>query len=271
MDGLAFLEAAEQVVIEMAGLKDFARELRGKAGPHIRIGISSGIAQAIIPKIIAGLKHMGRTYPEISTATSRRIQRLVHEHRLDVGILFENDVTLSRYNLIVENVAATDIIVLTPPGHALAVQGDAVTLALLAPHPLILSEPRLGYGRAIIAAFDRAGLPPNIVADCDDAESLKYMVLAGAGVGIAPRMAVESELALGLFKGLSIEPRQTVNVQLVRPAEVSPLWPLWVKQGLEAMVRSVVEASAVEASAGDPPPAKISGGDVKAARAAKGV
>jgi DNA-binding transcriptional LysR family regulator len=252
VDGLAFLEAAEQVVIEMAGLKDFARELRGKAGPHIRIGISSGIAQAIVPRVIAGLTYMGQTYPEISTATSRRIQRLVHEHRLDVGILFENDITLSRYNLIVEHVASTEIIALIPPGHALANrganrgdgQGDGIGLAEIAPYPLIVSEPRLGYGRSIIAAFEQAGPPPNIVADCDSVESLKYMVLAGAGLGIVPRMAAETEIAAGTFKKLSFAPRQSVNVQLVRPTEVSPLWPLWVKQGLESLVRSVIEASA---------------------------
>jgi DNA-binding transcriptional LysR family regulator len=262
VDGLAFLEAAEQVVIEMSGLKDYARELRGKAGPHLRIGISSGIAQAIVPRIIVGLKHLGRIYPEISTATSRRIQRLVHEHRLDIGILFENDITVSRYNLIVEHVASTDIIALAPPSHPLASQGDSISLAALAPQPLILCEPRLGYGRSIIAAFEQAGQQPNIVADCDNAESLKYMVLAGAGLGIVPRMAAESEIAAGIFKGVSFEPRQTVNVQLVRPTEVSPLWPVWVKNGLEALVRSVVDAS------GEPAPAPAAGG---ISRTAKGL
>jgi len=44
----------------MAGLKEFARELRGKAGPHLRIGVSSGIAQAIVPRIISGLTGVGR-------------------------------------------------------------------------------------------------------------------------------------------------------------------------------------------------------------------
>jgi DNA-binding transcriptional LysR family regulator len=244
VDGLAFLEAAEQVVIEMSGLKDFARELRGKAGPHLRIGISSGIAQAIVPRIIEGLKHIGRIYPEVSTATSRRIQRLVHEHRLDIGILFENDITVSRYNLIVEHVAATDIIALVPPGHPLAIQGDVITLEAASTLPLIVCEPRLGYGRSIIAAFDQAGLQPNIVADCDNAESLKYMVLAGAGVGVVPRMAAENEIAAGVFKAVAFEPKQAVNVQLVRPTEVSPLWPMWIKTGIEAMVQSIIEASA---------------------------
>jgi DNA-binding transcriptional LysR family regulator len=248
VDGLAFLEAAEQVVFEMAGLKDFGRELRGKAGPHIRIGISSGIAQAFVPRIIEGLTHMGRVYPEISTATSRRIQRLVHEQRLDIGILFANDITMSRHNLAVEPIASTDIIALMPPDHALAKDGGTLTLAEVAAHPIILCEPRLGYGRSIIDAFDHAGLQPNIVADCDNAESLKYMVLAGAGLGILPRMAVENEVQLGLFTAMSFEPRQSVSVQLVRRTDVSPLWPQWVTQGMEQLVKNLLETPTATAT-----------------------
>jgi DNA-binding transcriptional LysR family regulator len=251
VDGLAFLEAAEQVVIEMAGLKDFGRELRGKAGPHIRIGISSGIAQAILPRIVKGLAEIGKVYPEISTATSRRIQRLVHEQRLDIGILFANDITISRQNLIVEPIASTDIIALAPPDHPIAIDGGALTMAEIASHPIILCEPRLGYGRSVLDAFDQAGLQPNIVADCDNVESLKYMVLAGAGLGILPRMAVENEIKLGMFKAMPFEPRQSVNVQLLRRADVSPLWPQWVVKGLEQLVGSLLEAPGINISDGD--------------------
>jgi DNA-binding transcriptional LysR family regulator len=213
VDGLAFLQAAEQVVIEMAGLKDFGRELRGKAGPHVRIGISSGVAQAMVPQIVKGFSCLGRVYPEITTATSRRIQRLVHEQRLDIGILFENDISMRRHNLIVENMASTDIIALLPAGHPMARVGGTLPLAEFAPNPIILCEPRLGYGRSILEAFDQASLQPNIVADCDNVESLKYMVLAGAGLGILPRMAV---------------------------TDVSPLWPQWVTRGLDDLVRSLL-------------------------------
>jgi DNA-binding transcriptional LysR family regulator len=256
VDGLAFLEAAEQVVLEMASLKNFARELRGQAGPHIRIGISSGIAQSIVPRIVDGLTRIGRVYPEVSTATSRRIQRLVHEQRLDIGILFENDFTKSRYNLIVEHLTMTDIIAVLPPQHPLAQQSGGLSLAAVAPHPLIMSEPRLGYGRSIIAAFDDVGLQPNIVADCDDAESLKYMVLAGAGVGIVPRMAVENEIKFGLLKGMEFDPAQTVNVQLVRRVDVSPLWPAWVEEGLDQLVRSLLPPNKEPARAPTPPSGK---------------
>jgi DNA-binding transcriptional LysR family regulator len=244
VDGLAFLETAEQIVMKMSSLKDFARELRGKAGPHLRIGISSGIAQAIVPRIVSGLSNIGPIYPEILTATSRRIQRLVLEHRLDIGILFENDITTNRHNLVLEQVTATDIIALIPPSHPLAQQGDRLTLAALAPYPIILSEPRLGYGRLIIAAFEEAGLQPNIAADCDSAESLKYMVLAGSGVGIVPSMAAENEIKLGMFKGLAFDPEQKAKVQLLKRTEVSPLWPPWVEKGIEKLVHYLLDPPA---------------------------
>lgn len=249
VDGLAFLEAAEQVVIEMAGLKDFGRELRGKAGPHVRIGVSSAAAQAIVPKIVKGLSHMGRVYPEISTATSRRIQRLVNEQRLEIGILFASDAAIRRSNLIVEHVTTTDIVALMPPDHPLARDGEGLSLAEAAPYPLILCEPRLGYGRTILDAFDQSGLQPNIVADCDSAESLKYMILAGAGIGILPVMAAENEIKAGMFKAMRFEPAQSVGVQLVRRTDVSPLWPQWVTQGLDQLVRGLIDGPANNKSA----------------------
>ncbi len=104
-----------------------------------------------------------------------------------------------------------------------------------------MCEPRLGYGRTILDAFDHSGLQPNIVADCDSAESLKYMILSGAGIGILPRIAAENEIRAGLFRAIRFEPAQSVGVQLVRRTDVSPLWPQWVTQGLEQLVRGLID------------------------------
>ncbi len=180
VNGKAFLEVAERVVEDMAGLKEFGNELRSKAGTRIRIGVSSGIAQAMVPRIINGLTHIARKiYPEVLTATSRRIQRLVSQHRLDVGLLFENKSARSQHNLTTEYMTSAEIVLLIPPTHPLAKRDKPLTLSEVATHSLIVSEPRLGYGQAAIAAFSNSDLEPNIVADCDDTESLKYMVLAG--------------------------------------------------------------------------------------------
>jgi DNA-binding transcriptional LysR family regulator len=89
INGLTFLEAAEAVVRGMMGLTELAGELRGKPGLKIRIGLNSGLAQSMIPRISQALSRVGRRIRfEVITATSRRVQRLLHQQRLDVGFLF---------------------------------------------------------------------------------------------------------------------------------------------------------------------------------------
>lgn len=223
VNGRAFLEAAERIVEDLAGLKEFGSELRGKAGTRLRIGVSSGIAQTMIPLIVGGLKHISRKiYPEITTATSRRVQRLVSQHRLDLAILFENKSSRTEHDLVTEPLTSSEIVLLAPLNHTLGKIEGPLTLSEIASYPLIVSEPRLGYGRHIIERFTLADLEPNIVADCDDAESLKYMVHSGAGVGLIPRFALQYEAIDTRFKVFPLDPSVVVGIHMVRRQDALP-------------------------------------------------
>ncbi len=222
--GQAFLESAEGVVAGLSGLKDLARELRGKPGTTIRIGVNSGLAQAIVPRIV---RLLGRGAPKLRldlvTATTRRIQRLVYQQRLDLGLVLEGEIKTSSDRLVRDLVADSDIVLLAPPSHPLARRQGAVAPAELSRFPLIVNEPRIGYGRAVLALFDERGVGPDIAADCDDLESLKYMVVSGAGVALAPRIVAVDEIAQGTLSAVPLDPPQRVAIQLVRRPE--PLVP----------------------------------------------
>src|ERR1700744_651082 len=95
-NGQAFLESAAGVVNGMSALKELARELRGKPGTTIRIGVNSGLAQSLVPRITRILaKTNAKTRPELIPATTRRVLRLIHQQRIDLGIIFENEVKTS--------------------------------------------------------------------------------------------------------------------------------------------------------------------------------
>jgi LysR family hydrogen peroxide-inducible transcriptional activator len=92
-NGLAFLEAAAGIVSGISALKEFARELKGKPGATVRIGINSGLSQAMLPRIAQTLATSNvKTRWELVTATTRRVLRLVHQQRLDLGVVFEGEV-----------------------------------------------------------------------------------------------------------------------------------------------------------------------------------
>ncbi len=222
-NGQAFLESAENVVNGMAALKDFARELRGKPGTTIRIGVNSGLAQTMIPRIVRTLSRSNvKIRPDIITATTRRIHRLVHQQRLDIGIVLEGDTKSAPDKLIWDHLASAEIALLVPPGHPFAKRREPVDLAELARQPLIVNEPRIGYGRSIAAKFAERDLTPEIVADCDDLESLKCMVAAGGGVALVPRLIAEREIGRGLLLAAPINPPLSVSIQLLRSQDVLP-------------------------------------------------
>lgn len=222
-NGQAFLESAENVVNGLSALKDFASELRGKPGATIRIGINSGLAQTMMPRIVRVLSRSNvKIRPDIVTATTRRIHRLVRQQRLDIGLVLEGEIKSSADKLIWEHITASEIVLLVPPTHAMAKRREPLDLAELCRLPLIVNEPRIGYGRSVLALFAEHALLPDIVADCDDLESLKYMVVSGGGIALAPRIAAEREIARGLLCAVTINPRQPVSVQLLRREEPLP-------------------------------------------------
>jgi DNA-binding transcriptional LysR family regulator len=152
-NGLAFLESAANVVSGMSALKELARELKGKPGATVRIGINSGLARSILPRVAQTLAASNvKTRWELVTATTRRVLRLVHQQRLDLAIVFEGEVKPVSEKLLRANLAETEIALLTPPNHPLAnhplaKRRDALALAEFA-KPDDARSPERGRNRA---------------------------------------------------------------------------------------------------------------------------
>jgi len=222
-NGQAFLEAAESLVTGLSALKDFARELRGKPGTAIRIGIHSGLVQGMVPRIVRAVSRSGvKIRPDLVTATARRIHRLLHQRRLDIGLVIEGDAKDVPDKLIWDQLGSSEVALLVPSAHPLAKRREPLQLAEVCGLPLIVNEPRLGYGRALLGAFADRDLTPDIVADCDDLESLKAMIAAGGGVGLMPRIAAEREIARGVLFAVPLDPPQSVSIQLLRSQDMLP-------------------------------------------------
>lgn len=223
-NGLAFLESAAGVVSGMSALKELARELKGKPGATVRIGINSGLAQSILPRVAQTLAASNvKTRWELVTATTRRVLRLVHQQRLDLAIVFEGEVKPVSEKLLRANLAETEIALLASPNHPLARRREALALSEFARLPLLVNEPRIGYSRIMLDRLAEAGVAPEIVGDCDDLESLKHMVVSGAGVALAPRIIAEDEVTRGTLRALPVDGRLRVAIQLVwRPEPLAP-------------------------------------------------
>ena len=218
--GKTFLEASEAIVQGLTDLADLAKELRGQPGQVLRIGLNSGLSQSIIPQLNRIFEAGGiRTRLEFITATNRRVQRLLHQQRLDIGFLFDSEIKGSVFKLARVSVGRSRIVVLHPPGHRFAGMTGDIDLAELVRERLIFSEPRLGYEALVREAFAARDLTPNITAHCDDIETMKHMVQSGGGVAVAPRIVAERELLDGTIRAAPLEPATWVEIHAVRRPE----------------------------------------------------
>jgi len=223
INGRTFLQNADDVVMGMSALKDLARELRGSPGSTIRVGICSGISHAMVPQIAQVLQSFSTTIRlDLVTTTTRRIHRFVELQRLDVGLFLEGDPKSLPHELKITRLSETDLVLLASPTHPIAAVARPVDLAAVNDHPFIANETRIGYGRLVMAMFAAQGLSPNIVADCDNLDSLKLMVASGAGLAVVPRIAAEREIATGELIALPLRPRRRVALLLIRRNETMP-------------------------------------------------
>ncbi|MFN4282864.1 MAG: LysR family transcriptional regulator [Alphaproteobacteria bacterium] len=237
--GRTFLQHAEQAMSGILGLSETARQLRGD-GPRgsFTIGFSSGVAQDIVPRVMASLAEMlPQVRLEVITATTRRIQRFILERRLDAGIAIQSDPRSVPEELISERVGSIEMALIVPWAHPLAKRATAINLADLKDERLIVNEPDIGYGQFVQTVFTDQGLLPNVAARADDVDTIKLMVASGVGLAVLPRGCAANEVALKQMRVLPIRPQHEVPMTLIRhPGALTPAAESCIKRLREALL-----------------------------------
>jgi LysR family cys regulon transcriptional activator len=78
----------------------------------------------------------------------------------------------------------------TPRGHPL-LKLRQLTLRAIAAYPIVTYDQSFVGGAAVLRAFERAGIEPNIVLTATDADVIKSCVELGLGVAVLPSVAYE--------------------------------------------------------------------------------
>ena len=188
--GGAFLHHAEQAMSGLIGLVDTARHLRGGPRGAFAVGFSTSIAPHLVPTVMDALASvLPTTQIEVVTATTRRVQRLVHEERLDLGLAIEADPRSVPPNLVRQRLGVMPLAVCVPPAHALAAAGHGpvalVDVARRAPDHATNSMS--AYGQYIRSIFADHGARPNIAAvfspmrsaEVDQADAIATIPISG--------------------------------------------------------------------------------------------
>ena len=221
--GRSFLKQAEHVIVAMLGLGDVADNLRSGQTGSLAMGLSSGIASQVLPPLAELLAEVQtKLRIEIVTAPTRRIQELINQRRLDIGLVVETGNRGLPAGLLGEQISSIVLGLATPPDHPMGKRGTPVDIEDLAGEPIIMNELAVGYGEIVLSMFSDRGLKPKVAAVVDNIDTMKILVGSGLGVAIMPTLCIENELRLGqlLSRPLSFAP--AASIMLVRRAEALP-------------------------------------------------
>ncbi len=194
--GQAILAAAGEILDKVESVQQTAQQFSDPSRGSISIATTHTQARYVLPEII---KAFIAQYPEVSLhmhqGTPVQISELASRGTVDFAIatealeLFDNLVMMPCYRW--------NRILVVPRGHPLLDEKE-LSLEVIAAYPIVTYV--FGFtGRSQLdAAFNAAGLKPDVVFTAADADVIKTYVKLGLGVGIVAGMAynpkVDTEL-----------------------------------------------------------------------------
>jgi LysR family cys regulon transcriptional activator len=189
--GEAVLPIVEQLLAGAENLRragaDYARQGHGP----LAIAATHSQARYALPPAVRDFR---ATHPDVQLqlhqGSPKQVAQMLLDGEADIGIATE---ALAQYEeLVALPCYRWTHAVIVPPGHPL-LDGEPLTLARLAVHPLITYD--AGYtGRSHIdEAFAREGLQPTLALTAMDADVIKTYVELGLGVGIVASIAFDDE------------------------------------------------------------------------------
>lgn len=184
LEGAELYPYIERSIYQYRTMLEKAAEIKGLETGVIRVGTVSSVTCHWMPQLIHGFKQQ---YPHVQFLFHQGDYTLIPEWiatgQIDFGFINPLAVT----NLQTQTVKSDQMLAILPQDHPLAKE-KAVRLTDLAQEPYILLEE--GQYSEPIAAFETAGIVPNIQYTLHDDYAIMTMVEAGLGVSILAELVL---------------------------------------------------------------------------------
>ena len=179
--GRQFVEAAREVITAATRLTDTAAELTGEVRGPLAVGCLLTFAQVMLPRLRRGF---AARYPAVEFRQSESDQAALFDGlrgaRLDAALSYDMEIPA---DLTFHPLLTLEPYALLPLDHPLA-GGASVSLAALAPHPMVLLDLPFSAGY-FLSLFTDNGLRPRIAERTRDIGVMRAMVANGFGYSIA--------------------------------------------------------------------------------------
>ena len=192
------LALEDEMLRDVAGLSDHL------SGPLV-LGSSTGPGELLLPHLLGGFK---RENPEVEVSLvvqdTQTVCDRVLDDEIELGVV---GAARPHRGLVFEPFVRDELVVICPPGHALA-KRKRIALADLAAQPIILQQRGSGVRAVLESAFRAAGIRMrdlDITLELGLQQSVRVAVLDGLGITVISRLAVERDLAEGRLVAVEVE------------------------------------------------------------------
>ncbi len=187
--GGSVLEVAQRMLRDADNLRNIAAELTQQSVGRLVVATTHIHARYVLQRVI---KTFMVSHPRVQLVLRQggpaQIAQLVAAGEADLGISSEPPEPV--HELVMLPCSKLERSVITRKQHPL-LKEKRLTLKTLAKYPLITLDQSYIGGSAVLRAFEKARINPNIVLSAIDADVIKTYVELGLGIAILPTVAYE--------------------------------------------------------------------------------
>jgi len=229
----------------LADADSVRRELDGLAGlrrGRVRLGATPTLCVSLVAEVF-GAFHAAHPGIELhlSENGSRRLLEELGAGELDLAL-----VTTSRGDaadrFIVAPLLVEELVLISAAGAPPVTDRDTLPLAAVAGIPQIVFSATYDLRATTDAAFDNAGITPNVVVEGAEMDAVLRFVERGLGVAIVPAMVLVERP--GLRSVRLRQPTLTRTISIARPADIAPTSAVRVLQRTIARTAADLAAAA---------------------------
>ena len=241
--------ARRMLALEADMLRDVAGIADHLSGPLV-LGSSTGPGELLLPHLLGGFK---RENPEVEVSLvvqdTQAVCDRVLDDEIELGVV---GAARPHRGLVFEPFMRDELVVICPPDHPLADEGE-ITLAGLAAQPLIIQQRGSGVRAVLEAALRAEGIRPRdleVILELGLQQSARVAVLDGLGVTVISRLAVERDVAEGRLVALEVSGAGLArDFSMVRhagrtPSRVSKAFVRYAREHLGDLMQSDGQAAA---------------------------
>jgi DNA-binding transcriptional LysR family regulator len=226
--GESLLPLARRMLADAESVRRELAELAGLQRGRVRLGATPTLCISLVAEVLSAF-HAAHPAIELhlSEHGSRRLLDELAGGELDLALITTSDAR-SAERFTVTPLLEEELVLISSASAPPVTTRDSIGLAEVARIPQIVFSASYDLRSATDAAFEAAGLTPEVVLEGAEMDAVLRFAERGLGVAIVPAMVLIDRP--GLRSVRLAQPALTRTISLARPADVAPTAAVRVMQ-----------------------------------------